>query len=583
MTIIMNNRTTSSDKVRIILITSLLIFCLFCWRLVQLQIINQHDYHHLCQQNYTRFKKVPPIRGNILDCNGHPLATNRPVISLYWSGTGNYKLTPQQLETLATLESITRYTFLTSMIEKIAKAERTLTMIQLIPEMSLKHLAQIMEIFPEHKNITVKNHFKRFYPYKTWASHILGHIGQADFNVIGKMGLEKIAHPLLQGQHGQIITTINSKGTYIAQQELQSAMAGQDIVTTIDLNLQAIVEHLFPQEYAGTVIVMDPKTGDLKAIASYPNFDPTLFVDSIDKKKWEHIQDKKPFINRAFNACYPPASIFKLVTISAALELGLVNLDDQIDCKGYYLFKKRPYYCARRYGHGSLNLTESVAKSCNIVFFQIGQQIHIDQLAGYAYKFGLGQKTGIIFPEHIGLVPTTSWKLQEKGEPWWPGETLSAAIGQSYILVPPIQISCLIGSIFQGYRVRPRILKYEPIEQYPLDILKSTRTFLKKSMKSVVKFGTGKNVSEIEDIKIYAKTGTAQITSLLKMKKNPQKQHLEHAWFVAYFQYKDCDPLVLTVLIEHAGSSKSAVTFAKRFLMSYRSLMQQHNKEHQTT
>ena len=289
------------------------------------------------------------------------------------------------------------------------------------------------------------------------------------------------------------------------------------------------------------------------------------------------LQAGQPFLNRAYNVCYPPASIFKLVTISAALEQGIIQPNDTIMCPGFFRFRGRKHHCGKRSGHGPLNVKDAVAKSCNILFYQVATELPIDTLAYYAHQFGLGQKTQMLFPEQEGLVPNTNWKQQIKGEPWWTGETLSCSIGQSYLLVTPIQIACMISSIFKGYLVQPRILANEPVLKRSISILPSTRKFLQKSMKMAVQVGTGKVVSHIEDIKVFAKTGTAQVA---KLSNNTERSQLAHAWFVTYFSYKDSKPLTLVILIEHAGNSKPARILAKKFLMRYRTYMQSlHEKD----
>ena len=384
----------------------------------------------------------------------------------------------------------------------------------------------------------------------------------------GKMGLEKILHTQLQGQEGQLQKTINSMGSKIEETELKKALAGDDIVTTIDLPLQLLAESLFPDGYAGTLILMDPKNGAIKALVSKPNFDPSLFLDGIKLPDWQDLQQGKPFLNRAFDTCYPPASTFKLITISAALEQGIVKPDDSLYCCGYFNFYGRRYYCDKRSGHGQISVKEAVAKSCNILFYYIATKISVDLLAHYAHIFGFGSKTNIIFPEKSGLVPSCEWKLKEKGEQWWQGETLSCAIGQSYLLATPIQIMRMISSIFEGYLVTPRILEQEPIARDPLQLQETTRRFLKKYMKLAVKIGTCAKLKSLNGLKIFAKTGTAQTCSLSRTK-NMGPNSIPHAWFVCYFYLENGEPLTLVILIEHAGSSRVATSVAKEFLNGY--------------
>lgn len=569
----------SSTYCKKIKITLYIIICtvgIIISRLVYLQILQNHNFFSLGIKNFLRTESIASPRGNILDCHGTLLATNRPVTSIYWQGTGNKTLTSQQHKIITALQNIIEI----SSEKSITTAERNGTKVLIASDISFTQLSKIIELFPNNPNIYISNHFKRFYPHKKIASHILGHLSTINsLETIGKMGLEKILHDTLQGEQGKLIKTINSLGTNIEQNEIKSALAGQNIVTTLDVSLQKIAESLFPSQYRGALLLMDPETGALRAVVSRPHFDPTVFLDPIATPQWQSLQKGHPFLNRAFNACYPPASIFKLVSVSAALENNIISKQDIIDCSGFFRFKGRRHYCDRRSGHGELCIKDAVAKSCNILCYEIATKLPIDTLADYAFRFGLGQKTHVIFPEQEGLVPTTTWKKEEKGEQWWPGETLSCSIGQSYFLATPIQIACMISSIFEGYLVTPRILTSERITIRPLDIQFSTRKFLKKSMKSVVRVGTGTEVSQIEDIKVFAKTGTAQVMRLARA--TDTVQILPHAWFVAYFNYKDYKPLTLVILIEHAGNSKPARIFAKNFLMRYRAYMQNDECHHE--
>ena len=210
----------------------------------------------------------------------------------------------------------------------------------------------------------------------------------------------------------------------------------------------------------------------------------------------------------------------------------------------------------------------------NIIFYEIGKRISIDTIADYAYRFGLGKQTGIHFPEKTGLVPTSQWKIENKGERWWQGETVSASIGQTYLLATPLQIARMQSAIFSGFLTKPRILENEPIEQEPLDINPKTLKFLKKSMRATVEEGTGKRLKDIDDLTISAKTGTAQISSLKQRMLNSE-EYREHAWFLGAFSYKEENPLVMVVLVEHAGGSRAPTSIARKFLIKYRDYMNQ--------
>jgi penicillin-binding protein 2 len=282
------------------------------------------------------------------------------------------------------------------------------------------------------------------------------------------------------------------------------------------------------------------------------------------------LQSQRPFINRALNACYPPASLFKLVTLSAAFETQLINDETTTYCRGFSKFHGRKYHCNNKLGHGALTITQAVALSCNPIFYEIGKKISIDTLADYAHKFGLGSKTGILLPESAGIIPSSQWKLKNKKERWWAGETLSAVIGQSYLNVTPIQIARMISSIFQGYLVKPRILENEPVTIEPLCIQKKTREFLKTAMEAVIHEGNAKALSKIKNVQLYAKTGTAQVLSFEKKGENDSAAFDEHAWIAVHMQYADQAPLMIIILLEHAKSSKVAIRIAKNVILAYK-------------
>ena len=333
-----------------------------------------------------------------------------------------------------------------------------------------------------------------------------------------------------------MLTTVNSIGNPITSTELEHARAGNDIVTTIDIDIQKICEAVFPQDSNGAFIVMNPLDGSIKAMLSLPAFDPMLFLNPISSETWSLLQVRQPFINRALGALYPPGSIFKLITTSAALEHQIISENDTFNCKGYYLFAKRKYWCSHKWGHGRLTTQQAVAQSCNPFFFEIASNLDVDILHDYAHRFGLGEPTEIILPEKEGIVPSRAWKRVARGESWWQGETLSAAIGQSFLLVTPMQVARMIGSIFTGYLVRPRILESESVYTKPLGIKESTRTFLQSSMLATINEGTGRGLKNVKDIEVYVKTSTAQTSDL--QKRLLGKEYLEHGWAVGYFVIK---------------------------------------------
>lgn len=555
---------------RLTIMLGLFFLCIIiiCARLIHLQINLTNSFFQRSQKNFMRFEKIASPRGNILDSHGALLATNRPIVAMYWQGSGNKQLTTEQESALHFIEMIAEQPI---DIPAALSAERLRKKIAIIEDLSGETLSRLAEQFPNHTNITFATTFKRFYPHGTIASHLLGYLC-VTYDEQGTMGLEKVLDQDLKGIPGELIRMINSTGKHLEEKQTKKALAGRDIITTIHLEKQYIAETIFPTDYAGALIVMNPQTGDIEALVSRPTFDPNIFLRPLHTDEWQKLQENKPFLNRAFNA-YPPASLFKLVTISAALEHNIISSYDTWNCTGSIRFGARNYHCNRHSGHGTLNLMEALAQSCNIPFFEIGKKISIDQLADYAHRFGLGMKTDSIFPEKQGLIPTTSWKQQVKGEAWWPGETLSAAIGQTFLLATPIQMARMVSAIFEEYLVKPRILINEPICKEKLTISQPTLDFLKQTMKMVTEEGTGQLLN-LKDFEIYAKTGTAQVSSLQQRRfHRDEKKYFEHAWLLAYIKYADNEPIVLVILLENAGSARLATQTAVKFVHQYRYLM----------
>jgi len=568
-----NNTKILRSKLNIIFFVFILLMLILCTRLIYLQIYLTKKFYSQGQKNFLRIKKIPPTRGNILDLHNKLIATNRPVHNVYWQGIGKSKVSKKNVEHLKTLEKIIgkKITDNKTIMSQIKHAQRYNKKVLIASDITFGQLSKIEEKFCNYPSISIITSFDRFYPYRTCASHILGYLGRMNIGHIGKMGLEKMFEDTLKGKSGSIITTINSFGAKLAEKTLEDALSGGNIKTNLDIDLQKIVENIFPQNANGTCMLMDPYDGSILALVSRPNFDPNIFLSPISKDEWNNLQENHPFLNRAFNASYPPGSIFKLVTMSAALEHNIITPEQTCDCKGYIRFGRRKYLCHKHDGHGLLTASQALEQSCNILFYQIAQKIDIDTLADYANRFGLGQKTGIIFPEKNGLVPTRQWKLENKGERWWQGETLSSSIGQSFLSVTPVQVARMISSIFTGNLVNPRILDSEPICRQNLNIAQDTLDFLKLSMKKVVTEGTGKNLSRIKDFEIYAKTSTAQTSDLKKRKLG--KIYQEHRWFVAYFRYKNKKPITFVILVEHSEVPRAAKIAAKKFLIEYKRLV----------
>lgn len=534
-------------------------------RLLLLQVIQYERFSKIGERNFVRFKAIPAQRGNILDCNGSSLVTNTPITTVLWQGTGNQSLTEQQKQILHNVGQILQKPFCEKQIKLVERLSRQMVLAKYVAPELLSLLAEQCSDLP---NVAFETAYERFYPHGSLACHILGYLSDVHMNIEGKTGLEKLFEDQLKGEPGVNQQYINSFGAMLESKQIKDQLCGQDVITTIDLPLQKIAEECMSNQQAGIFLLINPKTGSIPALVSRPNFEPSVLSKKMSPEIWKELQESRPFVNRAFNATYPPASIFKLVTVAAALEEKIITEDTVFNCRGYAMFKNRKYHCNRHCGHGVVTVKESLAYSCNIPCYKIAQKLSIDRLASYAFEFGLGNKTDVPFSEKSGLIPTNEWKKATKGERWWTGETLSACIGQSFLLVTPIQLACMVGAIFEGYLVKPRILMNQEIIKTPIGISRKTREFLQDCMKDVVDTGTGRLVNRFFNMTVFAKTGTAQTISL-NSKNADNKGHLEHASFVSYFYAEKNDPLVLVVLLEHVGGARIAVGVARDFFKKY--------------
>ena len=534
--------------------------------LYHLQINHAHLFLQRAQKNFMRQENIASPRGTITDSRGAILATNRPFYTLYWTGTGERNFTTHQQELITTLTTLFNLT--TQTVAHLKTVEKQCSRLMLAQDISFDQLTQLVEQYPQDKNLFLEKSYRRSYPFKNMACHIVGYLG-FDAQTVGKMGLERSCNKALQGQSGKIVKIINSMGRSLEAHTVSSGLAGKTLQTTLDLELQQAAEDIFPAHYEGCCLCMD-ESGALEVLFSRPTFDPNVFLKPLGVSEWHQLQEKNGFMNRALSACYPPASLFKMATLAAALETGLICPSMRWHCIGHIEYKGRLYHCSNKNGHGLLSTEQALAHSCNIPFFEMAKKLKIDTLADYAHRLGLGVKTGIMLPEKTGLIPTRAWKKRVKKEPWWPGETLSASIGQSYTLVTPLQVAVMINALHTGYRVQPRILYDDPIIQDPLYIKTETRAFLKQCLTSVIKQGTARQLNNLKHFTLSGKTGTAQTCSFERA--TLSKKHLHHGYFVSHFQYKNEKPRTLMIFIEHAGSSSVATRVAHQFFLKYASL-----------
>ena len=385
---------------------------------------------------------------------------------------------------------------------------------------------------------------------------------------------------------------VDANGRVIKVLKTVEPVSGNDLNLTLDLELQLTAEKLLEGK-EGSVVAMDPYTGDVLVMASNPSFDQNDFIGGISSKKWNALitDPGKPMNNKAIQAEYPPASTYKILTSIAALEEKHIDLNTTAFCPGSYKYGNRTYKCWRwkQGGHGEVNVIEALAQSCDVFYYIAGDKIGVDPLAQYAMGSGLGKKTGVVLDnERRGLIPTSAWKKKRYKESWQGGETLSIAIGQGYNLVTPLQMAVFTSAVGNGGTLyRPRIVKtitdskgmivkkIEPEITGGLPASPETLGIVRKGLLDVVhgERGTARNYARIKGVMVAGKTGTAQVFSRKKGEKidsdNLTYELRDHAWFVSYAPAQN-PVIAVSVIIEHGEhGSSSAGPIAKDVMERY--------------
>ncbi len=568
-------------KRRIIFILSCVVLGLFIslGRFFYLQILHRPEILEKAQSIRTRVKLLPPKRGEIYTSDGVLVAGNGTSIDMLIVPIEVRKKVPQELYIVADNKDL---------VDELLKK----TIYYPVPiktDVEYDELAKILPLVPNLPFIYFELVFKRIYPLKTFASHILGYVKtERPYEYRGIYGVEAVYDEYIRGEPSRKIVEIDALGREIETVKSEEGERGQTLWLTIDSKIQALAEDLI-KDYEGAIVVMNPHNGEILALTSSPSFDPNSFSRKVERESWvEYISDpRKPLINRAISAEYHPGSVFKLVVAIAALEEGIISTDFRVSCSGKFFFGKNEFRCWKKEGHGSLDLMGAIAKSCDVYFYTIGLKLGIDRIEKWARKLGLGEKTGIDLTfEQPGLIPGREWKKQFLKDKWYEGETISVAVGQGYTTVTAVQIARVTSAIVNGgYLVTPHVVKKvgERSFDFPkkkIDVSDKTLDIIKESMLYVVEWGTAAG-SKLQTIKYGGKTGTSQVASIRAIEKilgkpwekisfdEIPKHFRDHAWFTAFAPYENPE-IVVSVVVEHCGGgAKCAAPIAKKIIEYY--------------
>ena len=573
-------------------------------RLWYLQILNGDDYRQKSENNRVRIRPIVAARGMILDRFGKVMVDNRPAFDVFLlrEDAGNLK------EAIKNVSGVIKTR--PEDIETSLRRESPIRPVRIKRDIDRETLATLLTNRLDLPGITVSIEPKRSYPYGNLGSHLFGHIGEVtekqlsvgsytDYrmgSLIGKSGLELKYETYLKGVDGGKYVEVDASGRELSILKEIESYPGNNLVTTIDLELQKAAEEAF-KDKAGAVVAMDPRNGEILAMISSPAFNPDMFSGPLDSEEWKLLINNplKPLQNRAIQGQYPPGSTYKTFVAAAALEEGIITKDTVFHCNGGYRFGNRVYRCWNKNGHGSVSLHRALVESCDVYFYQVGLKLGIDKIAKYSRKFGLGEPTGIeLSDEKSGVVPDRAWKQKRFGTPWFEGETLSCAIGQGFNLVTPIQLLTAYAALTNGGDVyQPHLTKaivgpdgkvlrtLLPDARKKLILSPETVELLKAGLQGVVNEpgGTARS-ARLDDIKVGGKTGTTQVVAM-RADQRVKGEDLtywfrDHAWFASFAPVED-PRIALVVFIEHSGYSggHAAAPVAGKILKSFFDLEKQ--------
>jgi penicillin-binding protein 2 len=583
-------------RLTVIGIATLCLMGVLVIRLWVLQVIKGDEFRRRSETNRMDMKTIPGLRGKILDRDGRLLAGNRPAFDL--------AVIPRSVPDLdKTLSELTERTGLEpSWAHTQIQRGNPFKPIVVQKNLSRPAMAYVMERRWQLPGVVIQVNPQREYPGQKLGAHLMGFLGEVTERQIkkkrvygpgdmtGKQGIEREYEAVLRGVNGTRWVEVDAYGREIKVIGEKPATPGQNLVLTLNLDLQRKAEELL-SEQPGVLIAMDPRNGEILALASNPRFDPNILTNGMTPETWSSVV-KNPLRvlqDRATRGQYPPGSVFKIVMAAAGLEEKVIGPSDTVFCPGHFYFGKRIYRCWQAPGHGKVNLHRAISESCDVYFYQLGLKLGIDRIARYARAFGLGAPTGLVADgEKAGIVPSSAWKKRVLREKWYTGETVSVAIGQGFTLVTPIQMAVLISAVANdGEIFRPMLVRrieesdgsvvrtFSPKSRGRLPVKPKNLKIIQKALRGVVhdKRGTGFR-AKIKGIEVAWKTGTAQVVRLKERKDSKMQQEgprlrRDHAWFVAYAPF-DKPTIAVVVLAEHAGKGGSRYApLAKGLISEY--------------
>ena len=562
------------------------------------QVAQHQKFEVMAENNHQRRLQLPAPRGVLFDRNLKVLVDNR--------NTFNITLDREQAkgnldETLRLLAAVTGSdpAVLKETVNR-RRGEPSYRPIVLIENATPEQIIAVRLRRYELLGVNYQEVPARTYPASDMAAHLFGYVSEINVaqlekaeytgveagTMVGQAGVEQAYNKLLMGADGERLVVVNSVGREIRELGKQNPTEGRRLQLTIDADVQKAVEDGFNASgFNGAAVVLDPRNGEVLGFTSRPAYDPNTFAGGIDRATWAALNTDalRPLQNRALQGRYSPGSTFKMAVGLAGLEEGVITPEFRVSCAGHATFYGRPFACWKKPGHGSVDLRQAIAQSCDVYFYTVGNMLGVDRINKWATLLGLGVKSGIDLPNEVqGLVPSTEWKREKMHEKWYAGETISVAIGQGQVSVTPVSMAVYMATLANGgTRVTPHVLKAvddghgwtnvpPPPVQSKIDVSPEKIQAIRDGLWMVVNgAGTGGR-ARVEGHDVSGKTGTAQVISNTGRVAAARsgKDLRDNGWFV-FFAPRDNPEIAGVVFLEHGIHGPNAAQVAHHILATF--------------
>ncbi len=595
-------------RMRVLVISIVVLLCmsLLVSRLVVLQVLRHEDLKAQAENNRTAVVPIVPNRGLILDRNGVVLATNYSAYTL--------EVTPSKVPAMEqTIDELAQVVEISTRdrrrFKKLMEESRSFESLPIRTKLSEQEVARFAAQRFRFPGVEIKARLFRNYPFGELASHVIGYIGRinkaekdrleesdAEANYrgteyIGKLGVEQSFEPQLHGTTGVDSVETSAGGRAVRKLASNPSTPGDTVTLSIDIKLQKLVEDLYGGR-RGALVALDPKTGEVLAFVSKPTFDPNLFVDGIDLESWQTLNESidKPLLNRALRGTYPPGSTYKPFMALAALQTGKRAAGTVIQDNGSWMFAGHQFRSHGDAGLGPVDMHAAIAKSSNVYFYSLANDMGVDTIHDFMKPLGFGQITGIdILGESRGLLPSQEWKRNYYKKPeqkkWFAGETISLGIGQGYNTFTMLQLAQATAILVNnGVKRKPQLViatqdavtrqTARVVAAAPVDLgfKPENMEVVRRAMVSVTQDGTSARVFAGAGYLSGGKTGTAQAVGIAaKEKYNASKMEehqRDHALYVAYAPADD-PKIVLAAVVENAGFGAASAAPITRRVFDY--------------